>query len=346
MKNFSLAVLLMVGACLHACSQAQDGAEHFQKFPKERQITLDTFLKMDNASAYKLYPTRNNLFVVLSRGVQSHFFNRYSLTDKKLTGEYVSGGGGKGKALNALSSNILDGGERFWLQDVSSQKIMIGTFPGKKGDTVTTKEFALPGFYYSSALLDGEKLLISGAEDSSRAKLQVLDIASGKVEKNIGVFPPSPGFTVNQLRSIYQSFLVVKPTQDRAALIARFTDQVEFFDLKTGAAKMVKGPDNLEPKFKKDVQQGKQIAYRAPGNHFAFSDFAATNQYIFLLFSGNEEDGPHKWGGQHVYVYDWYGKPVEKISFEPYVTCIGISADGREMFAYSPETRYIYRSKL
>jgi hypothetical protein len=86
---------------------------------------------------------------------------------------------------------------------------------------------------------------------------------------------------------------------------------------------------------------GKEVAARDNNTRFAFLRGKVTNRYIYLLYSGYNSESEHLHYGQQLFVYDWQGKPVEKIALQDDVLDFAVTADDKVLYTYHPRSKYI-----
>lgn len=321
----------------------------FQKFPKVSELTFKEFLKFDPGSTRKLYLTDSSLIVCqVHLGPVEYFFHQYSLKNKTLSGRYIAGGRGPGQALNAFSSGLYKK-NTIWLHDISLNKVLTAKLKKKSdgNDTVIINEYKLPQFYYAVELMDSLKLLAGGAMHNPY-KIQVLNLPSGKEIDQFGSITNVPtGIPFYAWKGAYESFLFLKPSEDKAIEVCRFTDQIEIFDLHTKKSKVVKGPENYEPDFGvMKANDGTDVMYQNNKTRFAFLNGMVTNRYIYLLYSGNNTKSKYKDEGEYIYVYDWKGNPVTKFSLDRHIYGFTVSADDTVMYAFDRKTGYIITTKI
>ena len=322
----------------------------FQQFPKVTELGFQDFLKFDEgAGTRKLYLTDSSLIICqVHLGLPTYFFHQYSLKNKALMGRYIAGGRRPGQALNAFSSGLYKK-NTIWLHDISLNKVLTAKLEKKSDgtDTLTINEYKIPQFYYAVELMDSLKLLAGGAMHNPY-KIQVLNLPSGKEIDQFGSItnvPPAVPFYA--WKGVFQSFLFLKPSEDKAIEVCRFTDQIEIFDLHSKKSKVVRGPENFEPDFGiMKTNGGADVMYQNDKTRFAFVNGMVTNRFIYLLYSGNNRLSKYKDDGAYIYVYDWKGKPVTKFNLDRYIYGFTVSDDNTMMYAFDRNTGYIIKTPI
>lgn len=320
----------------------------FGQFAKTLSLNFDNFLKLDHGSTRKLYLTDSSLIVCNLQGsAADYFFYQYSLSDKSFISRQVKGGRGAGQALNAFSSGLYRK-NAIWLQDISLNKILITHLNNKASvnDSLNFQEYKVPKFFYSVELMNSLKLLATGAYHTPNKMLE-LDLSTTSRLTEFGTFSNAPkDIPFYSWTRAYESFLFLKPTEDKAVLACRYTDQVQIFDLSTKKSKIVRGPENYEPEFTPITVQNNDMIERNSKTRFAFVNGMVTNRYIYLLYSGNPHESKYKIDGKVIYIYDWMGNPVSKVDLDRYISGFTVSDDDSEMYAFDPNTGYIIKTKL
>lgn len=216
---------------------------------------------------------------------------------------------------------------------------------GKK--EISAKEIDVPQFYYGTALVDRYHMIGTGDYDSDY-KLAEVDLAAGKIVKQSFPYAPDSLHKVSRVQKMaYESLLVLRPSNDKCADAARYADRLEIFDFKTGKNIVVKGTEHFEPDMiTMNGHDGKPLSARGPETRYAFVKAKATNKYIYLLYSGNNHQGDHLYYGKSIYVYDWDGKPVEKINLSGYILDFAVKSDDSLIYTYNPGTKYLAKANL
>jgi hypothetical protein len=80
-----------------------------------------------------------------------------------------------------------------------------------------------------------------------------------------------------------------------------------------------------------------------------FEDVVVKNKYIYALFNGEKmsERDEKAQGGKTIYVFDYEGKPVKKITLDRRISCLYIDDEERVMYALDLNSdEPLYRARL
>ncbi|SKA10040.1 BF3164 family lipoprotein [Sediminibacterium ginsengisoli] len=331
-------LIIIMLVCLPAFYSRGQDSLLFSAFPKEETVHFEEFMPFKKGQARKLFLDGSTLYIWANDSDEGYFFYACNLNDKNQTGRYFTQGNGRGQLFSPFSGGIHNG--MMWLHDLNLDKI-VTIQPSKESDVVN--EYKIPRFYYSLQLTDSFLLWGSGA-DHSQQKLQQIDMRTGQELKELGTFSNAPaGIPFYSWKNAYESFLFTRPSGGKAALAARLTDLVEVFDLENGRSRQVKGPENYPPAFRPIQSFGKDLAERISQTRFAFVNGAVTDRYIYLLYSGNNHESRYLDQGMYIFVYDWQGNPVKRLTCDRYIKCFTVSDDDSSIYAFDVSRKAIVK---
>lgn len=309
----------------------------FTSFPAERQLTGKPWWKSQETGIEGLALYADSLLLVRHANGQPYHFSLLDIKHATPVSSAIPVGNKPGQSTGFIAYGLQY--HLLWVYDLLKDKIIVHnlakTGPEKER---TAREYALPVFYYSAQLLNDSTLLGSGDYDSPY-KLSLIDLATGQPGEQLIKY--DPGLSRAQ-KSAYESFLFLKPTADKCVLACRYADQIEVVDLTTRRSIIVNGPEHYKP----DVMvmtgnDGKELSTRNGRTRFAFVRGKVTNQYIYLLYSGNNHESNHHSQGKYLYVYDWQGNPVQKITLGSYAVDFAVTQDDATLYTYHPSTQSI-----
>jgi len=321
----------------------------FQKFPDEKAISFEPVFPIQNDFVRRIFLTDTSIVIWSLNTDKGFYFRNYSMTGKLSSAGYIKAGTGFGKVAGALSGGCYKG--TYWLHDVSMKKIVVAT-PSKNSagaDTVLLQEYAMPDFYFSTALIDNQQLLASGSYDA-KYRLVKINLQNGLSFRKYGTYSDPPeNVPSNSWKQSYESFIFTNPGGTKAALACRYTDQVEFIDLATQQCSIVKGPENYPETFNTINANGRDMLERTAETRFAFTNGTASDNFIYLLYSGNHEvegAGNLNSTGKIIYVYDWEGRPVRKYTTSIFISCIAVTPDDSLLYGYDSDTKKVVKTKI
>lgn len=247
--------------------------------------------------------------------------------------QYIKGGRGEGEAFGSLSSGIYK--DKLWLCDISARKVIFAPLGGR-----SMEEYKLPHFYYNIQPIAELKAIGNGAFHSDY-KIQQIDLATGTEDFEFGEYDNVPAdIPVAAWKRAHESLLYLSPDEQYAVTACLLSDQIEIFDLKNRTSKLISGPENFKAEFEayKD-QGGKDVIQYTDKTRLAFQDASVTDKYIYLLYSGKKNKERQSFYGAFVYVFDWDGNPVKKLTLDKSVLSIAASQDDKILYTFDEASR-------
>lgn len=205
------------------------------------------------------------------------------------------------------------------------RKVLVtaGRIALKAPATLTAPVVTLGGNVVSPGFFEGGRLAVF---DSTGALLQYA-----------GAPPAVLGLDdVGMAQRAYQSAAVRAPTSSRIALATRHADQLELLDWsKKPGTWPHAAPFGFKPGFHV-VRDAKGVRHFATDSttRYGFIDVDATDEAVFLLYSGRSPGDDHSRSdvGMYVFVYSWSGHPVATLRLDAGATGIGVATDGRFVY--------------
>lgn len=314
---------------------AQDSAtvSSFTRFPQEIKPELKPAFEIMKRTVRDIFLADSMFYFRNKNEAAGYYITQYSSQGKKIGTEYVQRGGGVNQVAAGMSAGFWKN-RLIWIHDFPGDKIVIADGFDKTAvdGSIRISEYKLPFGFYWIGMIDSNLIVGAGVDDSP-VKIQELELSTGRVVKSYGSFSAPPAnIPFNSWKMAYQSFLYVKPGGDVVALAYRFTDKVEFFNRKNGSDKIVNGPDNFDVVFN-PIQVGNLWAMeRVDGTRFAFVNGMATDKYVYLLYAGHQHEDPKRDSGRFIFVYNWNGDPVKKISLSTYISTFTVTPDDRTLY--------------
>ncbi|MCG2614058.1 TolB-like 6-bladed beta-propeller domain-containing protein [Terrimonas sp. NA20] len=343
-RSFCFCVLLTLGN--FAMAQDSSVVSTFTRFPEEMHLDLQPVFGLGKVAARNIFLVDSTFYIRNKNGSSAYYLTGYSAKGKKTGKEYIRQGMEVNEVAGAMSSGFL-GGSRMWVHDILTNKIVIAAgFDRTPVDgNIRVHEHKLPLDFYWVGMIDSGYVAGTGVDDQPD-KVYELELSTGKVVKRYGSYGTAPAeIPFNSWRLAYQSFLYTRPGGDVIALACRFTDRVEFFDREKETSRIISGPENFDVVFR-PIKTGNIWAMeRIDSTRFAFVNGFATQQYLYLLYAGHLHEDRLSDNGRCLYVYDWKGNPVRKITLSAYISSFMITQDGRYLYGYSP-TGHMLRGEL
>lgn len=315
----------------------QDSAKvsSFTRFPEEIKADLKPVFDTRIGASRDIFLVDSAFYFRSDDEADDYCITAYSSQGKKTGTAYIKAGGGMNEVAGGMSAGFWNG-KRMWIHDLVTDKIVIadGFNNPKTENNIRTYQYKLPFSFYWLDMVDSNLVVgVGSGIDNSTKKLHEVELSSGKIVKSYGDFgTPPAGIPLNSWKMAYQSFVYAKPGGDVVAMACRFTDRVEFFNRKTGSDKIVNGPENFDVAFR-PIQAGNFWAMeRIEETRFAFLNGVATEKYLYLLYAGHQHEDPKRNNGQIIFVYDWNGVPVRRITLSRYVSAFTVTRDGNTLY--------------
>ena len=343
---FCLMVTSLLAGSTLAISQEEKPLV-FTKFPVERPLAETNYFKINNLPVDGLCLYADSLlFIRNATGSSPNHFSLFNLRRQSFLSAHVASGGKYGQATSFISYGVSNG--YLWAYDIMKDKIILSDLDQVLyGKNNPVREMAVPSFYYSIQLLNDSGIVASGDYDSDY-KVAQLTLSTGHIEKQIAPWSFDPKAPSPRARKMgYESFLLLQPSGGKCALACRYADQLEIIDLDFRQSKIIKGPENYEPAVMvMKGNDGKELSARNSDTRYAFVKGKVTDQFIYLLYSGNNHNSSHLYYGKSIYVYDWNGNPVQKINLTGYVLDFVVTKDDSLLYTYDPASNYIQVARL
>jgi hypothetical protein len=85
---------------------------------------------------------------------------------------------------------------------------------------------------------------------------------------------------------------------------------------------------------------------RNNNTRFAAVSVKATDNHIYVLFSGNREEETLPYYGKNIYVFDWDGAPVKKIALKDYINDFVVTSDDSRIYTFNPQTKLLKTAEI
>lgn len=354
MKNYPIyifAFFFLINASCYFSRPNESGAIVFDHFPKEANLKLKDLIKISDSNAIDglLLYRDSLLFLRQTPNTSPYNFSLIDLKSKSLIMDILPTGRKPGSTLSFLSYGINE--SNIWVSDIIKEHILTGNIDsiGKEKSDYIFRELPIPTFYYSLELMSDNNTVVGSGDYDSQYKINIVDLSKKNIIKQGIPYSKDSTKTVNREEKMaYESFLFLKPvTNDKCVLACRYADQIELIDLNEMRSKIVKGPENFEPKVVAVLgNDGKRISTRGAETRYAFVRGKVTQHFIYLLYSGNNHESPHLHYGKYIYIYDWEGNPIRKITLDDYVLDFAVTTDDSAIYTFNPKSKYIQMAKL
>ncbi|TRT95357.1 MAG: hypothetical protein EWV61_22415 [Microcystis aeruginosa Ma_AC_P_19900807_S300] len=352
MKHYKIFYFIIIVYSLGLSCYGQITPSNYQvfgKFNSESFIPMEKVAKFDDILAAQVYFKDSLLLLCDVDGNTDYFFNVISLASKKIKGKYIEYGRAQGQALNAFSNGICQN-NFLWVNDISAKKIIIVDIDKaqQKNSSINEylSEYSFTRNFYKGQLIDSASILVTGS-DFSKGKLQLLNLRTREVVKEYGHYENVPDdIPFFSWKSAHEGFVYTNPSQSKAIIACRYTDQIEIFNLDDSTSKIIQGPENYKPEFTPIKVLGGDISARTSKTRTAFASGFVTEKHIYLLYSGKLSNEKNTYQTKYIFVYDWKGNPIKKITLDNEVSSIAITNNEKTIYAFDASSGNILKGKL
>ena len=158
---------------------------------------------------------------------------------------------------------------------------------------------------------------------------------AGEVSRVFGALPPGDSAIPYVVRQeAYRSSIAMSPNREKLVLATRYSDRLDYFDVKGTKLGENARPFSFEPKF--SVQKGARGPVMASGDdmRYGYTAVAATERLVFALFSGRTRTGFNQQASfaNFLHVYDWSGHLIRVFRLDASVQSLAVADDGSRVY--------------
>ncbi|MCG8475782.1 MAG: TolB-like 6-bladed beta-propeller domain-containing protein [Cytophagales bacterium] len=339
--------LFSCGEAEKACTLLDPSAVVFDEFSRTDSIKFRNLCSYKAGEVEEMFCMDSVLIIQDEKGEEG-FFRNYYLKDGVYSAAYLQKGRGPEELDQVFECGF--GKNCFFAYDANMHKVLLYNSEKLLADPSKLKPSVrlVKAKFYEMAVLNSTAIL-GGGEEASKYKLAKVDLSTGEKIKESGEYPMMAEKKMGLIKDAYTAYWFVKPSGDRLLLAYRYSDVVELFDTKKAErVKTVQGPDRFEVHYDAGERGGFQYMKKNGRTRKAFTGGGcATDQYVYLLYSGYKKKDGEKWGyGTSVFVYDWNAKPVRRIALDRCLGTIAVSPDDKALYSYDSETGYLLEASL
>lgn len=341
-------IIIILIVCFISCSKKNNvnvgkDATHFSEFFEEKNVQFENLIEFTSGVPRMMNIEDSTLMMAFHGSGQKYCLQNYSIKTGELSKQYISKGRGPGEILGMNNFGVT--GDKLWINDNTAKKMTLFDKNKimSKFSSSDYKEYPYKnGRPFYSILTKDLRCILTGSE-TSKYKIQILDLTNSKIIDEIGILPQYsnkiPSSVIRQA-TIAHSFL--KPTEDKIALGYAYTDVVEVYDLKTKQRKIVQGPENFDSHYKILNEEW----FFTKKTRYSFMGGDVTDSFIYLIYSGKKYEEEKSYEGKYVFVYDWNLNPIKKITMDIQTQQICVSEDDKIIYSYNDIAGYIVKAKL
>ncbi len=349
MRNFIksfLILLLFLGACSkHLTKTAAQGTE-LSKFQIIQTADEPDYMELGMYNPNGLILYHDTVLIIRNTSDNStHHFTSINLNNRELIGQHLEAGFKTGQSMDFLSYGIVS--SNLWVYDLRKQKVILNPILHSEREASEANELALTSFYYSIQM-DSDSTIIGSGNYKSDYKLSRLNLVTVEVIDELIPYAKTGSKKLSREdKMANESFLSLKPSADKCVLAARYADQIEIVDLESRESIIAKGAEGFEA----DVSfmtgsDGTKLMVRNASTRFAAVRLKATDNYIYVLFSGSTEQASYPYFGKNIYVYDWNGTAVKQIELQDYINDFVVTMDDTRIYTYNPQTKLLKTAEI
>ena len=340
LKYYYIFIVVLSTSCNSQVSNSNSPT--FTKFPSEINLKETNFYKFKTGIPKGILLVNDTLIVLRNPTGSNNHFTVINRNNTSLVKNLLPVGRKDKQALAFLSYGSID--NNIWVYDIIKEKtILIDLYDTLSKNHIN--EFKSP-FYYSIQLINDSIFIGTGDYDSD-FKISKYNIKREKLIEQMSAYKNENKDTFSREQKMaFESFIFLKPSGEKCVLARRYADEIEIINLKTKTSTKIRGPEGYEPNVMFAVgNDGRKISTRNEETRFSFVKGKTTNEYIYLLYSGNNHLSKHIDYGNCLYVYDWNGNPIKKLNFFDYIVDFAVSTNNQFIYAYHPSSKYITISK-
>ncbi|MCG9900808.1 MAG: TolB-like 6-bladed beta-propeller domain-containing protein [Hydrotalea sp.] len=299
---------------------------------KTKDVRLRNFFKTDISFTRNLIVKGDKILISNSKQyVNDYFYYEYNFNTKKLTNKYFIYGSRENSILSILSSGIYE--NNLYIQDVLQDKLAILDLSRN-----VVKSFNVKDLGYSICLYDTTKAILTGLKSTNK-KFTLFDLEKNQETFQFGeYYSKNKNQVVNDaIKQSNEGFIYLKPDGSKALCTFKFSDQFEIINIEDRSIKLVQGYHKFEPAFLNEITSFMQ---RTEETRFGFINAYVTDDFIYLLFSGERHDTDRKNLGNTIYIYNWNGELSKILKLGSFISALTVT-DSQKIIVFDPIDKYL-----
>lgn len=343
-----LAILLLPGSCIFSNSIEQHGDPiKFQRFPSEQKVQLQKLYPIPNTFGFTIFELDNRLyFNSLEAG--SKLMYVYDIEKNSITDSVFSRGTSRHQGILPLSVGLLPG-RILWFYDPMLSKVVWQGVQAEANDVskLPMRQYSVSNQFKYLQLIDTSSAYAVRVIDM-KSKISKIDLKTGTETPLFGKFNGKPSHLSEGAWQLANSgSLFYSPTHQKAILAKSNFDEIEIFDCKRETSIVVKGPEQISPKFQQiSTPEGEFVDLTPNIRRTYLMSGQLTDEHIYLLYSNAYEMTEGNDFGNTIHVFSYAGKPVKKITLSEKVSTFYVSEATNTVYALCPELGSIAKAAL
>ncbi|WP_339865977.1 BF3164 family lipoprotein [uncultured Algoriphagus sp.] len=335
MKYLGIIFILLFVGCTNSeesILSLKEDITFIKKFPEEMSLDFKKLIDYPNGTILKLSESDTGFYMLDIKAKNNHIIHFYSKKENDFKKELIRKGNGPFESFAPYSI------------DFRMKKILLSDFEMRKIIEIDLENFEANSSeiklenYYNEVKFYNDSTYIATSSSSSKEKFYFINKKNGRIEYTKGEFQNIPrGIDISQIPDLFQSILGVNLKRNKALNAYRWMDIIEIFDLNTNKSKFIKSPKNIENKLITGIN-GELALERGGAARECFVDVTYSDNYIYALFSGNEDKTQGAYLSDIIYMFDWNGIPIKQINIDRKIMSISVNTDDKRIYSFDIDT--------
>lgn len=305
--------------------------ENIASFQSLEDKEFQSLFEFSGGNVTRILEIDSHLLLFDVKGLKNQFLHLYDLDKKEILAGIFNKGNGPFESNSPYSIGVI--GSKIWLQDFSMLKIIFFDYK----DSVYSEK-KVPFDLYGINFLTENKILGS-IMNNSEFKFQFIDIEQNIITKEFGEFYKYPdNLEQSTLQSYFQRKSMVRPDKKTVATAYRWHNAIEITDLNDLSSKIIYSPDRIQNENDIIEYDGKLIFDRSGTTKKCYNDIFVTDNFIYAIFSGLEDDTPNSGFCKIIHIYDWEGNPIKQINLDRGIMSISVTLDDSRIYSFDIDT--------
>ena len=341
MKHSLLIVCCALFFC--ACSNGEriklnEIQTEFSEFPTTDSLKFTSISDSLLEESSKLLLYGDTLIVQEFNRAHDEFLTFFSIETGQVIKKAIPQGAGPEELLNC---DICLLGNELWMYDMG--KIQVGKVPMDSllNGSLSTSWYKLDRFYYRFAMLNDSTML--GTNDlSAKTKIAYVNLETGQVVGRSDYAYLDEEIGLAALIDACSCYIDVNPRTKDIALSYRYMDVLEIYDAEGHLKSAIQGPACFDVDFQpRGSGMGKTEDTRK-----AFVNSYATENAIYLLYSGNKRTEENWAYGSEIFVYSWDGTPLKRYLLDRPVYTFAVDETKKVIYSYSLKSDELVKGQI
>jgi len=246
-------------------------------------------------------------------------------------------GKGPGETLSGISLDFFN--NQVWLHDITLSKLVSYNLDSIMSDKninysytkeIVFKDRARQNF---NPLWLNDSTLVSTTFSESENRLMYTNTDGGIFREEFKMINPEKKNTPRSVHNTsYQSIFKIHPNKEKIAIVNRYSDLLEIYNLKNGESLYLKTHLDFYPIYEVvNTDDGGVTMVQDDTTRFGCIDISVTEDKIFTLYSGRTRGEGLANYANKIYVYDWEGKYLTSYRI-PNVAIAILAKDNQTLF--------------